>query len=361
MCYNVSGFLFLMCNKEVINFMATMKSIWWTGPGKIELRTDAPVPEVGGGQAKIKVAYAALCATDMHTVSMGVMGAQFREGGSPMGHEMSGEIIEMGPGTENSGLKVGDKVVAFPGTNCGKCENCKNGFSQYCTTREPGGAFSQFMVSSVTKLYKIPDDANMQHYSLVEPTTCTIRAMDLSPISHGQTVLVSGVGGIGSLLLDMVIRSGAAKITVSDPVPQKRDNALAMGAQFAIDPMSEDLVARGREITDGKGFDHIFEVSGVPVAAPPCIDLLARCGTVTYFAVFPPTYELPVNLHNLYMKEGRIHTVFTHPHIVHRAINLVPRMHMDNIIGKVYDLADGMEAIEMFHKSIYPKILLKCN
>jgi (R,R)-butanediol dehydrogenase/meso-butanediol dehydrogenase/diacetyl reductase len=173
--------------------------------------------------------------------------------------------------------------------------------------------------------------------------------------------MVSGVGAIGSIMLDLIVHSGAAKITVSDPVPQKRENALAMGAQYVIDPMKEDLVARGMEITNGKGFDHVFEISGVPEAALPCLDLLAKCGTVTYFAVFPPDYEMPLNLHNLYMKEGRIQTVFTSPDIMHRVINLMPRLQADKIIGKIYDLADGMEAIEMFHKSIYPKILLKCN
>jgi (R,R)-butanediol dehydrogenase/meso-butanediol dehydrogenase/diacetyl reductase len=221
--------------------------------------------------------------------------------------------------------------------------------------------FCEYTVVSPGGVYKIPDDADMQAYALVEPSCCTIRAMDLSPIRHGQTVLVSGVGGIGSILLDMVIHSGAAKITVSDPVAQKRENAIAMGAQFAIDPMNEDLIARGMEITGGKGYDHIFEVSGVPVAAPPCLKLMAACGTVTYFAVFPPTYEMPLNLHELYMKEGKIQTVFTHPDIMHRAINLIPRLHTDKIIGKIFDLADGMEAIETFHKSIYPKILLKCG
>ena len=342
--------------------MSTMKAVWWTGDQKIELLHDVPVPEVKPGTVKIKIAYAALCATDIHAVSMGVMNAKMEEGGNGLGHESSGVIVEMGPDTEQSGLKPGDKVVVFPGASCGKCENCKNGFRQYCT----GGtvrfrAFAEYALAHVSAVYKIPDDADLRTYSLVEPTVCTIRAMDLSPISHGQTVLVSGAGGIGSILLDMVIHSGASKVTVSDPVPQKRENALSMGAQYVIDPVGEDLLARGFEITGGKGYDHIFEVSGVPAAAPPCLDLIAKCGTVTYFAVFPPGYDLPLNLHNLYMKEGRIQTVFTSPHLMHRAINLIPRMQADKIIGRVYDLSDAMEAFDMFHKSIYPKILLKCN
>jgi (R,R)-butanediol dehydrogenase/meso-butanediol dehydrogenase/diacetyl reductase len=70
---------------------------------------------------------------------------------------------------------------------------------------------------------------------------------------------------------------------------------------------------------------------------------------------------MPLNLHTLYMKEGRIQTVFTSPTIVQRAIDLMPRLQTDKIIGKIVDLANGMEAIEWFHKSVYPKVLLKCN
>ena len=340
--------------------MATMKAIWWTGPDKIELLTDVPIPEVTAGMVKVKVAYTAICATDVHMVSMGAMNVVMREGGQPLGHESSGEIVEMGPGTEISGLKVGDKVAVYPLPPCGDCVNCKNGLHQYCTNAGLLGTFSEYIVLPPSGLYKIPDDADLKAYALTEPANCVIRGLDLSPIKHGQTVLVSGVGAIGSIMLDMVVHSGAAKITVSDPIPEKRKNALAMGALHAIDPINEDLVARGLEITGGKGYDHVIEMSGVPAAAPPCLDLLAKCGTIMYFAVFPPTYEMPLNLHELYMKEGRIQTVFTNPAIMHRVINIMPRLQTDKIIGKIYDLDDGLEAIEMFHKSIYPKVLIKC-
>jgi len=338
-----------------------MKAIWWTGPDRIELLTDVPVPKVEPGMVKVRIAYSALCATDIHMVSMGAMGAVMADGGQGLGHECSGVVVELGSGTGLSGLSIGDKVVLYPGAPCGQCENCKNGIPQYCRNGSRSGTFAEYAVVPASGVYKLPADADLMHYSLVEPTVCAIRAMDLSPVRHGQTVLVSGVGGIGSIVLDLIVHSGSAKLTVSDPVAQKRENALCMGAQYTIDPVGENLVKRGREITGGKGYDHIFEVSGVPAAAPPCLDLLAKCGTVTYFAVFPPSYELPLNLHELYMKEGRIQTVFTNPGIVHRAIALMPRLQTDKIIGRVYDLADGMAAIGMFHKSIYPKILLKCS
>jgi len=333
-----------------------MKQVWYADDNKIELR-DVPIPDVGFGQVKIKVAYAAICATDIHMVTLGVLGAKPP---MAMGHEASGVVVEMGPGTEGSSLKVNDKVVMNPTSACGICPECKSGRSQYCTQGIATGAFTEYVVTTANTVFKLPDDADLRHYSLVEPMVCTIRAMDLAQIKHGDTVLLSGAGGIGTILLNMIILSGAVKITVSEPVARKRENALAMGAQFAIDPLNEDFIERVMEITDGKGFDHIFEASGAPQAALPCTKAIARCGKITYFAVFPPKFDFPANLYDLYMHEATIQTVFTNPDIFPRAINMVPRMQMDKIIGKVIPLAQALEAIELFKKSIYPKILLEC-
>ncbi len=200
----------------------------------------------------------------------------------------------------------------------------------------------------------------MKSACLVEPANCTVRAMDLAMIKHGSTVAVSGVGGIGSIMLNMLILSGAAKITAIDPVESKRKLALDMGAQYAINPFEEDIEKRAMEITDGNGFDYVFEVSGSPKAAEPALKIIAKCGTVVYFAVYPPEYELPLNLCELYMKEGKIQTVFTSHFIMPRTIQLLPRLQTDKIIGKVMPLSEGAESFNIFQKSIYPKILLDC-
>ena len=247
------------------------------------------------------------------------------------------------------------------GSRCGVCENCKRGLPNCLhPVRGSGGVFAEYTVTAVGGLQKIPDEADIRPYAIAEPLGCVLRCFDLSPIVNGDSVLVSGAGAIGSILLDMVIKSGAVKVTVSDPVPEKRALALSMGAQYVIDPVKEDLVARGKEITNGYGYNKIYEMSGVPVTAQPCLDLLARAGTVAYFAVFPPTFEHAINFHTLYLKEAGIRFVFTHWNTAPRALDLIPRLQTDKIIGKEYDLADADEAIAMFEKSIYPKILLKC-
>lgn len=337
--------------------MATMKQLWWTDTDKIELK-EVPIPEVGPNEVKVKIAYAALCATDVHQVTMGVMGAKPP---APLGHEASGTIVEIGEQAAVAGYKVGDKVTMFPVSHCGECEWCKKGMTQYCINSKPTGAFAEYVVTDVKTVYKLPDDADLKEYAIVEPTNCCLRAMDLAPIRHGATVAVAGVGGIGSIMLNQILLSGAARITVIEPVAEKRQMALDMGAEYVIDPFNEDVVARAMDITDGVGFDYVFEMSGSPKAAQTPINILARCGTAVYFAVFPPKFEMPLNLHELYMKEGRIQTVFTTTSIMPRAIKMIKRMQTDKIIGKIMPMSEAVESFEVFKTSKYPKILLDCS
>ncbi|MBU2703339.1 R protein [Sporomusaceae bacterium BoRhaA] len=337
--------------------MSTMKQLWFAAENRVELR-EVEIPKVGRNQVKIKIAYTALCATDIHQVSMGLLGAKPP---MPLGHEASGVIEELGVGTENSGLKIGDKVCLYPTINCGICPACKKGEPQYCKNFKTTGAFAEYVVTDISAVFKIPDDADLKKYCLAEPANCTIRAMDLVGIRHGCSVAISGVGGIGSIMLNMILLSGGVKITAIDPVESKRKLALAMGAQYVIDPIDESIEKRADEITNGSGFDYVFEMSGSPNAAEPALQILAKCGTLVYFAVYPPKYEMPLNLYDLYMKEGRIQTVFTTNTIMPRTISLIPRLQLDKIIGKIMPLSDGVESFEVFKQAIYPKILLDCS
>ncbi len=336
--------------------MPKMKQLWFAGENHIELR-QVDIPEVGREMVKVKIAYVALCATDVHQVTMGVLDARPP---MPLGHEASGVIVELGQDAEKYGFKVGDKVSLNATSSCGNCSYCKRGLLQYCENAKTTGAIAEYVVTHSSAVFKIPEDADLKKYCLVEPVCCAIRAMDLAGMKHGHTVAVSGIGGIGAILLNLVLLNGGARITAIEPVESKRKLALAMGAVHTIDPHNEDIETKAMEITDGRGFDFVFEASGNPSAAQPCLKIMARCGTVVYFAVFPPWYEMPLNLYDLYRKEGRIQAVFTTPSIMPRAIEIVPRLQLDKVIGKIMPLEQAVEAFALFEKSIYPKIILEC-
>jgi threonine dehydrogenase-like Zn-dependent dehydrogenase len=334
-----------------------MRQVWYAAKDKLEVR-EVPIPRPGYGQVQIRMSYAAICATDVHQMTMGVMGVKPQ---TPMGHEGAGIITELGPGTESSGLKAGDKVTFCPATVCGMCPNCKDRKDVRCTGAGPVFAFADYVITSAGATFKVPGDGDLRRYALTEPFASVLRALELANVKHGQTVLVSGAGGIGSIMVNANVLSGAAQLTVSEPVAAKRERALAMGAQYVIDPAKEDLKARAMEITGGKGFDYIFEMSGLPSVAPLCLDIAAFSGRIIYFAVYPPAYEMPVNLYELYRRELGIQTVIGGLWLFPRAVNLIPRLQMDKIIGTILPLDKVEEAFELFHRSIYPKILLDCN
>jgi 2-desacetyl-2-hydroxyethyl bacteriochlorophyllide A dehydrogenase len=332
-----------------------MKQVWYTAERKIEIR-EVEIPKLRHGQVRIKTAYNAICASDKHMMTMGILGAR---PGMPIGHEASGVIVELGEGTEASGLKVGDKAVPCPDNICGMCVNCKDGNDVRCDASDPIPAFGEYIAANARTTFKLPDDADLKIYTLTEPLGCVLRAMELANVKHGDTVLITGVGGIGALMLNALVLSGASRLTVSEPVAEKRANALAMGAQYVIDPTRDDFKARALEITDGKGFNHIFEMSGVTAVAPTLFDVTALRGKIIYFAVYPPDFTLPINLYEMYNREIGIQTVIAGLWLLPKAIELIPRIQHEKIIGKVLPFDDVTEAFKLFDQSIHHKILLE--
>ncbi len=134
-----------------------MKSFYFSAPQTMEV-LDVDIPNPGYGEVKVKVAYASLCATDVHQVTQGVLGAK-----PPMalGHETAGTVVGLGEGTEKSGLSLGDKVTAFPVSVCGQCPRCQEGQQQYCVNAAPFGGFSEYYVTGASSVYRLPADAQL--------------------------------------------------------------------------------------------------------------------------------------------------------------------------------------------------------
>lgn len=335
-----------------------MKALVWTEGTRVEVK-EVPEPQVGPGLAKVKMSYAALCATDVHMVDQHLYGAQPPR---TLGHEGCGVICELGEGMAELGWKVGDRVTFSGYSPCGMCDDCKRGDDVFCKHMFASPKFAEYTLTRANMMFKIPEEVeDIRPYCLAEPCASAMRGIDLADIKIGDNVAISGTGGIGSIILNMLMLRGGTRVTVFEPAASKRELALKMGADYVVDPFSEDIIARTMDITHGRGFDVVFEASGVPKAAPPVLEMIANKGTAVYFAVYPMDYELPVNLFKLYAKEGRIQTVFSTNYNYPRVVELIPKLRMDLIIGKEYPLSQGPEAWDMFHKSIYPKIVLNCQ
>ena len=342
--------------------MSMMKGVFYLGNHQVAVRSDIEIPAPGPNQVLVKIAYAALCATDIHGME-GLIGMLADKPDYAIGHECSGVVVKLGSEAAGKGLEVGDHVVGDPGMYCHNCIACKEGKKCTANLDSGHGSMAEYKVYNLDSCHKIPVDFPLRRAVLVEPATCVIRAIDLAQVKMGQTAVLSGAGGIGMLLLRAIKRAGLAKITVIEPVEEKWPIIRELGADFIINPKTQNVYDECMKISDGIGFDFVFEAAGVPAAAPVCLDIAGYGGKVVYFAVYPSDYELPVNLNALYKKEGSIHTVFVHPTNFPRAIRFVQEDDpvIDKIIGLELPLDRAEEAFEAFHTAKYSKIVIHCD
>jgi (R,R)-butanediol dehydrogenase/meso-butanediol dehydrogenase/diacetyl reductase/L-iditol 2-dehydrogenase len=318
---------------------------------------DVPLREIGDDELLIKVAYCAICGSDPHVVG-GIFGWEPPFG---MGHELSGVVVKTGKNVKN-GFKEGDRVAGNFRNYCGSCYYCTNSMEQFCesVTEEPGMA--EYVIWNEKQAVKLPDDVTLKTGCLIEPVSVAVRVMDKTNIKIGQNVLVSGGGPIGLLNLQLINIYGAANLTMLEPNPARRELAAKYGAKHVFNPLSDNVKEEAMRITDGRGYDVLLEVSGIPSAAKSMLDLAARGAQIIYVAQYPRDFDMPLNLYDqLYAKEVSITGTFVSPYTFDRTARIIGRLDLEDLSNVVYSIDDAKEAFEAHLSGKYPKVLIKCN
>jgi (R,R)-butanediol dehydrogenase/meso-butanediol dehydrogenase/diacetyl reductase/L-iditol 2-dehydrogenase len=335
-----------------------MRAAVWKKKNVLEL-DDVPEPQVGAEDVKIKVEYTSICGSDPHIVS-GKLPVSYPP--RIMGHEVSGTVVELGKEANTKGLKVGDRVTGNPVRYCGTCDYCRNGQEHYCLKLAaffPPGTMAEYVVWHEQQVFKLPDEIGFEEGCLTEPVSVCLRGIDLANIREGSSVAILGLGGIGQILTQLALLSGAIKVMVADPVESKRELAQEMGADLAIDPTAEDLWATGMKFTGNRGFDTVIEASGALESAKAAIDLAGKCGTMIYFAVYPMNFELPIKPFDLYARELTVRGVFMSPYLFPRTVALLPKLKLKPLVSKIYPLEEVVQAFEEQKSGQSIKVLVK--
>ncbi len=337
-----------------------MKAAVWKKKKVLELE-DVPEQDVGPEDVKIKVEYTSICGSDPHIVD-GKLPVSYPP--RIMGHEMSGTIVELGEQANTKGLMLGDRVTGNPVRYCGVCDYCRNGLEHYCLKLAvyfPPGTMAESVVWHEQQVFKLPDSLSFEEGCLTEPVSVCLRGIELANIREGSTVAILGLGGIGQILLQLAQLSGASQVVVADPVESKRNIALEMGADLALDPLVGDMWATTMKVTNNRGFDTVIEASGNTDSAKSAIDMVGKVGTMVYFSVYPMNFELPIKPFDLYARELTVRGVFMSPYLFPRTIALLPKLKMKPLVSKIYPLDEVVEAFEEQKRGQNIKILIKCS
>ncbi len=331
-----------------------------TRRGKVKV-VDVPMDPVGPNEVKIKVAYCAVCGSDPHLVE-GIFGWEPPFG---IGHELSGVIVELGEKATKKGLKMGDRVAGNFLHFCGTCYYCQNGQQQFCEygedSNKPG--MSEYVVWNEAQVYKLPDNVSLAEGCLLEPVSIIIRIMDKVSPRFGGRILVSGGGPIGLLAVQALKKFGAANLTLSEPIKDRRDLALnKYKVDHVIDPLNEDFMQRSMEITDNRGFDVVIDCSGSVHAVTALPQITAKGGTLLYGAMYPNDYEMPLNIYKYcYMNELTISGFFVAPYAYPRASQSLSMFDLSDFTKKVFYIDDAEAAFEAQVSGEFMKILINCN
>ena len=273
----------------------TMTACMLVDVNKFEVR-EVPVPEVGFGEVLCRIRAVAICGTDPEIVN----GSRRNIGWPPrfpfiLGHEWSGEVVEVGEGV--SEFEVGDRVAGEAHKGCGYCRNCLRGNYTLCLNygrpetghRHYGftnpGANCQYNAYHVKGIHKIPDNLSFPHASLLDTAGVAMHGIQLIGITPGGTVAIYGPGPIGLCAMQIVKGMGARKVIMVGR-RHRLQIAREIGADFAIDFEKEDPVKRIMEITGGLGADEVLECSGADVTPMQCVNSVRKGGKINLIGFY---------------------------------------------------------------------------
>ncbi len=252
-----------------------MKAAVYREPGLLAVE-EVPTPRAGSGQVLVKVSCCGICGSDLHRYAYGLMAP-----GVIMGHEYAGTVVEVGEGV--TGWQVGDRAIrGFRGALAPRHSAREKGFT--VDTKQPGG-YAEYTAAAASALFPVPANLADEEAALAEPLAVALHALRLSSLKLGDAAVVLGAGPIGLFALQGARLAGPRLLVVAEPVAARRELALRLGADVALDPRETDVVAEVVRLTAGIGPDVVFECAGAKPTLQQALEMPRQRGQVVLVAL----------------------------------------------------------------------------
>lgn len=246
-----------------------------------------------GDSVLVKVEWAGLCGSDLHVLRSGVW---VEEWPATLGHEVFGEVVEVGP---DAAFAIGDRVVLDSRVPCLDCEACEKD-PDFCPNitflgeSRPGGFATHVLVPSRTP-HRVPDGVQGEDAVLAEPLAVAFHALnhvDAEP----RRALILGHGPIGALIhIEIHRRYPDAAVAVAEPNPRRAALAEALGAT---------VYGSGADAGPGR-YDLVVEAAGYPGALGQAVQAAGERATVLAIAISEAASQVrPIDI-----VEGRIRLI----------------------------------------------------
>lgn len=260
---------------------------------------EVDIPQIGPDEVLVKVKYCGICGSDIsYYYGHSPVGTEDGKGPLVLGHEFSGEVVEVGDIPKSKGLFAsGDRVICNPVQQCNACSDCANGNFNICgymnvSGVSENGAFAEYVKLRYTHLYKMPEGMTYKEAAITEPLACGSYGVKKLDPQIGDFVVVFGPGAIGIMMVQLIKARGAGKVVLVGT----RDFPLSVGkdcgADYVINIKDEsspdyvsDIKAKIQELNDGCLADKVIVPTSAKKALQDAIDVLAPAGRVVYFGL----------------------------------------------------------------------------
>jgi len=340
-----------------------MKVAYLIGKKKIIIEEEKEPEIKNDNDVLVRIRCVGICGSDVHYFLEGKIGDQVVEDKIIVGHEASGEVVEVGKNVIR--LKKGDKVAIEPGISCGKCEFCIKGRPNICPyvkflgTPPINGALREYIVMPESNLIKIPNGLGFEEGVLSEPLAIGIYAVKLSGLKIGDDVAILGAGPIGLSILFSARENGANKIFISDLIDERLEFAKEIGADFIVNANREDITEIVKKITNNRGVDISFEAAGKKETFRQVIHT-SRIGGKSVLVGIPSEDMVEFEAHIMRRKELELINVRRSAFCTEIALNLLKKTKLPfkKIITHRYQFEKIEEAFNLV--SEYRDGVIKC-
>lgn len=238
-------------------------------------------PIIGEGEILVRVKAAGICGSDIPRV----LGTAAHYYPIILGHEFSGEVVEVGGQVRDIG--VGDRISGAPLIPCHKCEDCLRGHYSQCRHysfigSRVSGSWAEYVKMPAINAVRLPHGLDYIHGAFFEPATVALHGLSVMDFKGGYDIAITGMGTIGLLTLQCAKALGAKRIFVFDIDNERLKAASEYGADVCLNTNDEGFKEIVDQGTLSRGFDMVIETAGVEFTEKLCLEMAANKGSIMY-------------------------------------------------------------------------------
>ncbi len=322
-----------------------------------------PIPQISDTEVLVKVRNVGFCGSDLsYYYGLSPVGTPTGKGPLVLGHELTGDVVEVGSVPKAMGLfKPGDRVVVNPVQYCGACDDCASGNTHFCQHGTVlgvtvNGGFAEYCASKYSGLLKLPDNVSYEAGACIEPLACAVNGMNRLDIKAGHFVAVFGPGPVGLMMVELAKKAyGAGKVALIGTRDYRLEAGKRAGADYVFndkEPSSKyyvpDVKKAIAEVTGGRLADRVIVPTGSTEGFEQAVEAGGNCSIIVHFGLPDGDAVLKIPALSFHTMDKEIRSSWLAPLVWPQTISIVQKglVNLEGLITHKAPLEKAEKAIQ---------------